>query len=310
MILRSLKSKSMIEIAMNLWEIFGLFGIPKIMQSDNGTEFVNELIEELVKLNGIDHRTISAYNPRANGAVERMNATIEKVLCKTVEGAMHTWPDYVPFIQLSCNAKTSTITGSTPFALMFGRRLNQFMKYGNALIQWRTRQAILNDEIYPGISSKVGKQKKKMAEKWTQTRKIVSDDHFISGATVMMLDSTRKSTWNPIFEGPFTIIRKNKGGAYILREKVDEVLTRYIPPDQLKLVMRSGDKTVIEPTSYKIDKITKHRTTRQGKFEYWVTWKDKSIGPGWEPVENFDDVNCIKKYWKTVRLTRSSRNNS
>ncbi len=48
------------------------------MESDNGSDFVNQMIAELTKLNGINHRTISAYNPRANGAVERTNATIEK----------------------------------------------------------------------------------------------------------------------------------------------------------------------------------------------------------------------------------------
>ncbi len=113
-VLRCLMSKKMEGIARELWEIFSLLGVPKTMQSDNGTDFVNQLIEELTKLNGINHRTISAYNPRANGAVERINATVENELKKELEGAMHDWPDYVPYVQLVCNAKSSALTGSNP----------------------------------------------------------------------------------------------------------------------------------------------------------------------------------------------------
>ncbi len=40
-ILKSLKSKVMMDVARALLEVCGTFGIPKILQSDNGTEFVN-----------------------------------------------------------------------------------------------------------------------------------------------------------------------------------------------------------------------------------------------------------------------------
>lgn len=104
------------------------FGTPKILQSDNGSEFVNKLVAELVELSGIDHRTVSAYNPKANGQVERTNPVIENILKKELKGERHRWTEYVPYAQLAYNTKISSVTGCTPFALMFGRQVNNFEK--------------------------------------------------------------------------------------------------------------------------------------------------------------------------------------
>lgn len=149
-----------------------------------------------------------------------------------------------------------------------------------------------------------------MAAYFARSKNIVSNDKFLPGVSVMMIDVTRESKWDPVYEGPFTVVRKNKGGAYILKDRLGEVLKRTVPPDQLKLVVRNGNDPAVEETSYRVDKITKHRTTKAGKFEYYVEWKDKAVEPGWEPVSNFDDINCIKKYWKSVRPTRSKGSKS
>ena len=57
-ILRSVKDTTAETIAHELWNIFCIIGWPKILQSDNGSEFVNETIRALIKLTGIDHRLI------------------------------------------------------------------------------------------------------------------------------------------------------------------------------------------------------------------------------------------------------------
>ncbi len=127
-VLRCPTSKKMEGIKRPLWEMFSLLNVRKVKQSDNWTDFVNQLIEELTRLNCINHRTISANKPCAHGAVERINATVENVLKKEPAGAMHNWPDYVPYVQLVCNAKPPDLTGVTRLSLMFGRNLNVFEK--------------------------------------------------------------------------------------------------------------------------------------------------------------------------------------
>ena len=62
-VIRALKSKEMEVVARKLWEIFTDYGTPKIMQSDNGLEFVNKVVNAMTTLYGIEPRLSAAYNP-------------------------------------------------------------------------------------------------------------------------------------------------------------------------------------------------------------------------------------------------------
>jgi hypothetical protein len=56
-----------------LIEHFGIFGCPAQLLSDNGSQFVNELITEFTKLIGTEHITTMAYSKEENAMVERSN---------------------------------------------------------------------------------------------------------------------------------------------------------------------------------------------------------------------------------------------
>jgi hypothetical protein len=45
-----LKSKTAAEVAYNLLDIFLILGAPMILQSDNGLEFTDNIITELIKV--------------------------------------------------------------------------------------------------------------------------------------------------------------------------------------------------------------------------------------------------------------------
>ena len=68
-----IKSKQAEEIAEKLWEFISYFGPPKVILSDQGTEFNNSVVNGIVNWVGAEHRITSAYNPRTNGLTERFN---------------------------------------------------------------------------------------------------------------------------------------------------------------------------------------------------------------------------------------------
>ena len=53
-----------------------LFGVPKMIYSDGGSHFKAELLSELEGCLPIDHHITTAYNPKGNGTVERMNREV------------------------------------------------------------------------------------------------------------------------------------------------------------------------------------------------------------------------------------------
>ena len=64
--LRAMPEKTAVSVPSNFFAIFADFGFPRIIQSDNGTEFVNQLLDFLTKHTGIDHRLSTPYHPRGN----------------------------------------------------------------------------------------------------------------------------------------------------------------------------------------------------------------------------------------------------
>ena len=56
------------------------FGCPKILISDQGTHFVNKLIEELNEELQIQHRKTTPYHPQVNSVVGAFNKILENAL--------------------------------------------------------------------------------------------------------------------------------------------------------------------------------------------------------------------------------------
>ena len=99
-VLRALKSKEMSSVARKLWRVICEYGSMKILQSDNGAEFVNELVKTLTTLFSVEHRLITAYNPRADGLVERTNKEVSRALKKFMSGREGAWPCWLPLVQM------------------------------------------------------------------------------------------------------------------------------------------------------------------------------------------------------------------
>ena len=52
------------------------YGLPKAFMSDNHPDFLNRLVDTLLRIIRVRRLTISGYRPQTNGKVERLNAYI------------------------------------------------------------------------------------------------------------------------------------------------------------------------------------------------------------------------------------------
>ena len=73
----ALTSTTTEEIADALIGIFSRVGVPKIVLSDNGPQFVSGLMKEVSRLMSVEWANSSPYHPQANGLVERFNGIIQ-----------------------------------------------------------------------------------------------------------------------------------------------------------------------------------------------------------------------------------------
>ena len=121
-VLRALRTKTAEEVAFNLIDIFSLFGAPTILQSDNGREFVNSIINELQSMwPGLKIIHGKPRHSQSQGSVERSNRDIgEMVRAWMVDNETKNWSQGLRFCQFQKNTSLHSAIKQSPFEAMFG----------------------------------------------------------------------------------------------------------------------------------------------------------------------------------------------
>ena len=101
---------------------FRLFGAPAYLISDQGKAFTGHIITHLCDLYGVQKLRTSPYHAQTNGQVERVNQTIICMISKLEEDKKACWSEHLPKLLLVYNATRSTVTGYSPYYLLFSRR--------------------------------------------------------------------------------------------------------------------------------------------------------------------------------------------
>ena len=74
-----IKNKEAITVRNAIANVF-IQGHPEIIQSDNGKEFINKILDEYLSGINITHIYGSPYHPQSQGAIEAFNKTVQKAL--------------------------------------------------------------------------------------------------------------------------------------------------------------------------------------------------------------------------------------
>lgn len=96
------------------------FGIPKVLISDNGTQFIGSKFTKFLSEHGIKHKKASVCHPQTNGQVEVTNRIIVRGLEKRLTASKKKWPQELPNVLWSYRTTTRTSTGESPFKLAYG----------------------------------------------------------------------------------------------------------------------------------------------------------------------------------------------
>jgi len=119
----------------------------KILNSDNGGEFLNKDLDAYLKGKGIEHRLTIPYTPQQNGKVERMNQTLmNRTRCVLLDGNVDKslWVYAVPFVAYTLNRTICTTThddNSTPYELWYGSKpdVSKMNEFGSSCYALRTK---------------------------------------------------------------------------------------------------------------------------------------------------------------------------
>lgn len=91
---RASPTKAAVEVAQFLLDLSRDYGFWKVIQSDQGKEFVNETMRAFNEMFDIRHQVASAYHPQSQGKVEKFNGTLQSML-KKVNTVGDQWDEHI-----------------------------------------------------------------------------------------------------------------------------------------------------------------------------------------------------------------------
>ena len=173
------------------------FGIPDVVTTDRGTQFESQLFHELTKLIGTKHIRTAAFNPRANGMIERFHRTLKSSIMATGQQ----WEQILPMVLLGLRTVVKDDLQSSSAELVYGSQL--------------TIPADLvtnNDDILPAhefvrmLKEHVAAAKSAITRPSRDSRCYIPDD-LTTAEYVFLLKENRRTLERP-YTGPFKVINR------------------------------------------------------------------------------------------------------
>ena len=97
---------------------------PRYILSDNGTEFKNQLMDQVLQQLGTDGIFSAPYHPQSNGKLEVFHKYLKPTLKKLCEKDPTNWDKYLNQVLAHYRLTPNLATVETPFFLVYGRDPN------------------------------------------------------------------------------------------------------------------------------------------------------------------------------------------
>lgn len=122
--LRSINAKNICDALINF---FTTFGLPTRIQTDQGSNFMSKVFQQLSSTLGIKHVYSSAYHPESQGSLERYHQTLKsmmRIYCLENKD----WSKGVPLLLFAIRETVQESLGFSPFELAFGHEVRGPLK--------------------------------------------------------------------------------------------------------------------------------------------------------------------------------------
>lgn len=118
-----LRNIDSISVAEALVTIFSRVGIPREILSDQGRQFVSDLMGEVHKLLATKPVFTAPYHPQSNGICERFNGVLKTILRKVCTNHPRQWHNYIAPALFAVREMPHGTLKFSPFELLYGRQV-------------------------------------------------------------------------------------------------------------------------------------------------------------------------------------------
>jgi transposase InsO family protein len=296
----------------------GRFGVPALIRSDKGSQFVNETIAQLVDLLGSDQDISTAYSKEENAIVERTNKEVMRHLRAIVydDRIYSKWSTHqLPLVMRILNSQEKTRTGASPAELLFGNSVD----LGRYIIHLPSTAPNPDRDLNEHMVLMLDRQRELISVAQETQREF--DTHHMVEADPEFTDypihsyvlwdhpADNRSKIHLRYQGPFQVVERNQD-AYKIQDlvsgKVFEThVTNLRPFNRDSARIQPEEVAQRNSQEFVIEQILEHQgnVSRRTSLQFKVRWL--GYGPEedtWEPYESLRDTEQLHDYLKANKL--------
>ena len=223
-------------------EVFLRYGTPRKLVSDNGVQFVAQVMQYVTHCLGIKQCLIPVYHPSSNPQ-ERRNRDVKTQLAIFTENCHQNWAENLPALRFAMNSAVHSSTSYSPAFLTFGRELRaphdtemdfreaiehenfvpEFTPYLNKMAEV-LRDAHIMMEVKRDRGKQYADKKFSAAPTFEPGDRVLVDTHVLSNATKGIAAKLA-----PRRDGPYVILRQVSPTSYEIADTTnpDTALGKY-----------------------------------------------------------------------------------
>lgn len=259
--LTNVKAKTIVKV---LLEFFTKFGLPREVQSDQGSNFMSNVFQQALLTLGIVHITSSAYHPESQGALERYHQTLKTMLRKYCMEHTKDWDKGLPFLLFATREVPQESLGFSPNELVFAHRVRgplgvlkdswssgpeESRNLLSYVLEFKTRLKDAQEMAQQNLKSAQGKMKTWYDRKARQRE-------FNVGEEVLALLPLQGQPLSAKFCGPYYVDRRIGDTDYLLRTPDRRKKHQLCHVNMLKPYHRSENSSTSTPTLHAVAAVT------------------------------------------------------
>lgn len=224
-------------------DIICRWGCPEEVVTDNAPQMKN-MLEWLEKKYGIRGVRISPYNSQGNGKIERAHFDIRQSLVKATANDLSKWFWFLKPVLFADRATTRRGFGCSPYFMVTGAepllpldivestwlvKIPERILTDEELVGYRARALAKHRVHIRDMISRVDENKRRELRRFEKEYgHTIKEYDFKPGQLVQvrntMIEKSLNRKLQPRYKGPLVVIRRTRGGSYILAEMNGAVL--------------------------------------------------------------------------------------
>jgi hypothetical protein len=299
----------------------GLFGVPKEIRSDGGSQFASKLADDFKSLLGFQHLIVVAYHPKANGLVERrMHEVIKHLKAIVFEKRIkEEWSRYLPLVQRIMNYSIDGSIGTQPARVILGDLASEDLamdlpsdeegrNIGDYLVKLRDMHALIIKATQHYLE---GNQRKRARN--AEPRPL-SVPNFHEGQYVLLQYPNRPPhKLAGLYRGPMVIQSIDRPDLIKVRDLLNNKIS-LVHTSRLRVFNHPADMTEEEATAlaavdldeFYVEKIVGHTGTGRNpkRMEFKVRWLGyEPEDDTWMPWKSVKDLEALEVYARENNIT-------